>query len=82
MRVQILPLPPKENMSEELSTDEVMLAIVDKSEEEAKKLVVDNGYRARVASKSGQGFMLTMGFRTDRINLRIEDDKVTGSYIG
>ena len=57
-------------------------SLVGKTKEEALKLCKANGYFPRITMEDGVGFMMTMDFRFDRINLRIEKGLVTEASIG
>jgi hypothetical protein len=52
------------------------------TEEDAMAAITKNKMTPRVRSKDGKAFMGTMDYRTDRVNLTIEDGKVTQATIG
>ncbi len=57
--------------------------LFDKTEEEARKMVTDDGLRFRVVWKNGQPRLITHDVRLDRMNVAIGDDnKVARAYIG
>lgn len=56
--------------------------VIGKSELEAIHLCVDDGYTLRVESIDGENFMVTQEFNTKRINVKIENGKITKSRIG
>ncbi len=55
---------------------------VGKTLEEATKYATDGGFTIRIAEKDGTSFMLTMDFRTDRINFRVKNGLITGVFGG
>ncbi|MBM3828519.1 MAG: hypothetical protein FJW09_07745 [Actinobacteria bacterium] len=57
-------------------------ALVGSSEAEALELAKTNGWEARVVSRDGEDFPITMDYRGDRVNLTIVDDVVTASTVG
>lgn len=40
------------------------------------------GYTYRIVEENGVSFMVTQDFRSNRINLRLSDNKVIGLYTG
>ena len=48
----------------------------------AEACVVDAGYTWRVFEQDGEQFALTMDYRVDRINVKIEQGVVTEAYSG
>lgn len=60
--------------------------LVGMSEEEAKKLALDNGFKFRCMLRVIDGKSIpmvgTMDFRKDRINYHVEDEVITKVYIG
>lgn len=57
-------------------------SLVGLTEEEAVAKITDSGMRVRVRSKDGESFMGTCDYRMDRVNLHIENGKVTKASIG
>lgn len=55
---------------------------IGKTLEEAKKYAEDGGFIIRIVEENGKSFILTMDFRTDRLNFRIKDGYVTDVYGG
>lgn len=52
------------------------------SESEAVEAAVGNGWQARIGSRDGEDFALTMDYRFDRVTLTIVGDKVTAVSVG
>jgi hypothetical protein len=52
------------------------------TEQEAKDLAKDNAFTVRVAGRDGECYALTMDYRTDRVNVYLEDGTVTAATIG
>lgn len=52
------------------------------TEQEAEKLAKDNAFTIRVAGRDGECYALTMDYRTDRVNVYLEDGTVTAATIG
>lgn len=52
------------------------------TEQQAKDLAKDNGFTVRVAGRDGECYALTMDYRTDRVNVYLEDGTVTAATIG
>jgi hypothetical protein len=40
------------------------------------------GYTTRVVEQDGNSLMLTMDFKSNRLNLRLKDGKIIGLYTG
>jgi len=55
---------------------------VGKTLEEAEKKAKNDGFTTRVVEKDGQQYMVTMEYRTDRINFRVRNNIVTSIYGG
>jgi hypothetical protein len=49
---------------------------------EAKQYAAENDQTIRVAGRDGKCFPLTMDYRTDRVNLYLEDGVVIAAMIG
>ena len=47
------------------------------SETEAKEIAIRNGYAFRVTRKDAVNYVITCDFRTFRINVEIDDEKVS-----
>jgi hypothetical protein len=56
--------------------------LVGLTEEEATKLAESNGWAVRVVSRDGESFPITMDYRTDRVNLTVENGVVTAVSVG
>lgn len=53
-----------------------------KTLEEARQYAIDGGFTTRITEEDGKSFMLTMDFRTDRINFRVRDGFIIDAYGG
>jgi len=53
-----------------------------KTLDEAVEYAEQGGFTTRVTEENGQGKMLTMDYRTDRINFRVRNDIVIDAYGG
>lgn len=53
-----------------------------KTLEEATQYARDGGYKVRIVEQDGQSFILTMDFKTDRINFRVKNGYVIDAYGG
>ena len=64
--------------------EEIARAVVGKTEAEAISLITGKGVGLiyRVVKRDGESFVITMDYRTDRINLEIEKDIVTAANVG
>lgn len=64
--------------------EEIARAVVGKTEAEAISLITGKGVGLiyRVVKRDGESFVVTMDYRTDRINLEIEKDIVTAANVG
>jgi hypothetical protein len=49
---------------------------------EATAYAKSGGFTTRVTENNGQSFILTMDFRSDRLNFRVNNDIVIGVYGG
>ena len=57
-------------------------ALVGLTKEEAEAAAADAGYTVRVTIEDGQMFPMTMDYRTDRINIEVENGVVTRAFVG
>ena len=55
---------------------------VGKTLEDAEKKAKNDGFTTRVVEEDGQQYMVTMEYRTDRINFRVRNNIVTSIYGG
>lgn len=74
-----LPLPPP---TTEPDNEAVNAALVGLSEEAAQTKAAASGYEVRIAMVDGEPRALTMDYRTDRINLELEDGVVVRAAVG
>ena len=52
------------------------------TESEAVQAIKKDGLRPRVVSRDGEHYVITMDYRTDRVNLTITEGKVTSAHVG
>lgn len=57
-------------------------SIIDKNKSDAKKIVEDNGYVFRITSENSNDYIITCDFRTDRVNVKIENDLIISAELG
>jgi hypothetical protein len=50
--------------------------------EDAKKKATNEGFATRISEIDGRSLMLTMDFKSDRINFRVRDNKIVEAYTG
>ncbi len=50
--------------------------------DEAIKKAKGINYTTRIVEEDGKSFMVTMDFKSDRVNLRLLNNKVIGVYTG
>lgn len=55
---------------------------VGKTLQEAQKKAENDGFTTRITEKDGDSFILSMDYRSDRINFRILRDVVIAAYGG
>jgi len=85
-----IDVSPEPAVEEPVPSDPVVteLAVADAetlvglSESEALDTAKANGWDARVVSRDGEDFAITMDYRADRVNLTVVDDVVTASTVG
>lgn len=53
-----------------------------KTLEEATKLAETNGFITRIVENNGNSFILTMDYKSDRINFRVNNNIVIGAHGG
>lgn len=53
-----------------------------KTIDEGTKYAQDGGYTVRITEENGIGKILTMDFRTDRINFRVKNGYIIDAYGG
>jgi len=56
--------------------------LVGMTSEQAEACAIDAGYTWRVFEQDGEQFALTMDYRVDRINVKIEQGIITEAYSG
>lgn len=74
--------PPVASPAEDPVQSTINAALSGLSEAEAEAAAAAAGYDVRVVSVDGEQRMTTMDYRTDRINLEIEDGQVTRAFVG
>lgn len=74
--------PPIASPAEDPEQDTINEALAGLTQEQAEAAATAAGYTTRVVSVDGEPRMMTMDYRTDRINLEIDDDQVTRAYVG
>lgn len=55
---------------------------IGKTLQEATEKATSNGLKTRIVEENGTPYMVTFDFKSDRINLRIMNNMVTGVYGG
>lgn len=73
------PLPTKKGLEIPLASARQLIGV---SEPAAQLCASVNKWSARIASRDGEEFALTMDYRIDRINLRIKEGLVTDVTVG
>lgn len=56
--------------------------LIGRTESEAFEMVQDHGFSPRIVARDRMSMIVTRDHRTDRVNLRISDNRVTSWYIG
>ena len=56
--------------------------IIGKTEKEAEEIAKEEGMHLRLMRKDKKSFCGTCDFRTDRINIEVEEDKISDAYVG
>lgn len=56
--------------------------LIGKNKLDAQKIVEYYGYSFRIISENGNNYMITCDFRTDRVNVKIENDSIVEVYLG
>jgi hypothetical protein len=64
------------------SNDILLESIIGKSLQEGIKLAKSNGFLIRVTREDDERFFVTQELRPDRINLEIDNEKITSARIG
>ncbi len=65
-----------------MSPEEVGATVVGSSEADAREAIVAAGCVMRVATRDGVSHPLTMDFRSNRINVAVDDGVVTAASVG
>jgi hypothetical protein len=52
------------------------------TESEAVEAIKQDGLRPRVVCRDGEHYVITMDYRTDRVNLTVTKGKVTSVHVG
>ena len=74
--------PPITSPADDPDQTAIDAALVGLTAEDAAAAAAKAGYEVRVVSVDGEPRAMTMDFRTNRINLEIENDVVTRAYVG
>lgn len=74
--------PPVQSLDADPDQAVVGEALVGLTKEEAEEAAAEAGYTVRVTSEDGQMFPMTMDYRTDRINIEVENGVVTRAFVG
>ena len=78
-----VPFPTEEEMQEQFERSEAFAAtLIGMSEQDAIAAIEDEGLIARVVARDGEYFMVTEDYSVSRINLVIENDRVTEASVG
>lgn len=64
------------------SNDILLESIIGKSLKDGIELVKSNGFSVRVTREDDERFFVTQDLRFDRINLEIDNGKITSARIG
>lgn len=64
------------------STIDAGVLLVGKTEDEATVIAKQNGLEVRVVERDGEMYPGTMDYRTDRVNIKIANGKITAANIG
>lgn len=65
-----------------MTAEQLAKQVVGMTEEEAKKTIKGNGFRVRIELRDGVPYGLIMNYKENRINLTINDEKVTKARVG
>jgi hypothetical protein len=60
----------------------IIVQIVGKTLDQAKALCESAGMRLRITREDGEAKIVTMDYRTDRVNVHLENGKVVKATIG
>lgn len=74
--------PPVESLDAEPDQELISAALVGLTKEQAEAAAAKAGYTVRVTQEDGQMFPMTMDYRTNRINIEVEDGVVTAASVG
>ena len=66
------------NLEAKLMADQV----IGQSLTEAEDLCQENGVKLRLVERDGEHFIVTMDYRTDRVNVHVRDGIVTDARVG
>lgn len=75
-------LPPVTGLDDEPDQEAVNEALNGLTREQAEAAAEAAGYTVRVVREDDESYAMTMDYRTDRINIELDDGKVTRAYIG
>jgi major membrane immunogen (membrane-anchored lipoprotein) len=74
--------PPTQSLDAEPDQAAVGEALVGLTKAQAEEAAEAAGYTVRVTMEDGQMFPMTMDYRTDRINIEVENGVVTRAFVG
>jgi hypothetical protein len=64
------------------TTEDFIASIMDMEELPAITAAEETGWIVRIADRDGQATVMTLDYRTDRLNLKIKDGKVIAVDVG
>jgi hypothetical protein len=64
------------------TTEDFIASIMDMEELSAITAAEETGWIVRIADRDGQATVMTLDYRTDRLNLKIKDGKVIAVDVG
>jgi hypothetical protein len=65
-----------------LSQAERLKTVIGLTEHQAKAMLEAYGYRVRIVQRDREHYIVTMDYRTDRVNITIINGKVTNATFG
>lgn len=74
--------PPTQSLDTDPDQAVVSEALVGLTKAQAEDAAAEAGYTVRVTMEDGQMFPMTMDYRTDRINIEVENGVVTRAFVG
>lgn len=82
VKEEITPIPIDKKLVEKYVDYEYLEKLLGMNGEQASKKIKDDGFICRIVEQDGESYIITDDLRSDRVNLRINNNKVIEAHRG